>query len=193
MTDIERLALVTAFLAAVVVAGLALSYLPHVELVTLVVFSAGVLLGSGRGAVVGLVGMPLYTFANSALKGFPPSPLPLLAAQALGMALPGLAGGLWRRWWLAPGAPRRNAFLVLPLLGALLAALYQTVTNAAFAWFMSPESTTRWAVFASGMAFGVLDVVLDGVVFAVAAPAAASILRRMARRRGWWSPPPRPW
>jgi hypothetical protein len=187
MTETEQLALFTAFLAAVVVAGLSLSLVPHVELVTLVVFSAGIVLGAGRGAVIGAVGMTLYVFANSAARGFPPSPFPLLGAQALGMALPGAAGGVWRRWWLAGGRPRRTALLALPVIGFTLAALFQAMTNLVFAFLLTEAGSARWPVFWSGMAFGLIDMIVNALVFAVAGPALASQLRRLARSRGWWA------
>lgn len=186
MTDTERLAFLAAFLTAVVVAGLALSYVPHVELVTLVVFASGILLGAGRGMLVGGVGMPLYVFTNTALKGFPPSPLPVLLAQALGMMLPGLAGGWWRRHWLAAGVPRGSALLLLPVLGVMLAAWNQAILNLSFVLFLTDTPGARTTLFVSGMAFGLLDMVWNGVVFAVAGPPVASLLRRTARRRGWW-------
>ena len=78
-SNLESTALTAAGIAAAVVAGLSLSLVPNVELVTLVVFSTGVLLGPRRGTLVGAAGMVLYVLANSALRGFPPSPLPVLS------------------------------------------------------------------------------------------------------------------
>ena len=186
MTELERLTLTTAFLAAVVAAGLALSWVPHVELVTLTVFAAGIALGSARGALVGAVGMPLYVFALSALRGFPPSPLPILAVQAAAFALPGVAGGVWRRVWLVHPSRRRLGHLLLPALGFLLALLTQAALNVAYAWFLSPGAASRLAVFLSGMAFGLVDMAVNAAVFAAAGPPTAAILRRTARSRGWW-------
>ncbi len=190
MTETEQLALRTLFLAAVVVAGLSLSYVPHVELVTLVVFSAGVALGSRGGASVGAVGMVLYVFANSALKGFPPSPLPILAAQAVAASIPGWAGGLWRRWWLSGGRARVWALAALPVVGLALAAVGQAILNAAFAWFLAGGATGRWVTFATGMTAGAIDMVVNAVLFLLAGPRVASTLRRLARARGWWRTAP---
>jgi hypothetical protein len=186
MTEIQRLAFTTAFLAAVVVAGLSLSLVPHVELVTLVVFASGVLLGGRGGAQVGGLGMPLYVLANSALRGFPPSPLPILLAQGAGMALVGMAGGLWRGVWCGGPRYRPAALAALPVLGVLLSLLYQAILNAAFALFLGAETGPRLTAFLSGMAFGILDAVWNGVVFAAAGPVVAVVLRRTARARGWW-------
>ena len=185
-TPLERSALVAAFIAAVVAIGLTLSLVTHVEGVTLTVFASGIALGSGYGALVGAAGMTVYVFANTALRGFPPSPLPLLAAQALGMTLAGLAGGWWRRWWLRSGRTRRVAFLVLPIVGAVCAAFFQIVTNAVFAFVMSDAPGPRTGVFLSGMSFGLIDIATNGILFALAGPGVASVLRRMARDRGWW-------
>ncbi len=186
MTETERLALSAAFLAAMVAVGLALSLVPHVELVTLTAFTAGLLLGARAGALIGAAGMLLYTFANSAVHGFPPSPLPVLATQMLGMAITGGAGALWRRAWLRGRAPRRGAMLALPAIGFLLAALDQALLNGAYAWFLGSGEATRTAAFVSGMLFGLLDMIWNAAVFAVGGPVAATVLRREARRRGWW-------
>ena len=186
-TPLERSALVAAFIAAVVAVGLTLSLVTHVEGVTLTVFAAGVALGSGYGALVGAAGMTVYVFANTAVRGFPPSPLPLLAAQALGMTMAGLAGGWWRRWWLRSGRPHRSAFFILPVLGALCSAFFQVVTNLVFAFVMSDAHGPRMGVFLSGMSFGLIDIATNAVLFALAGPGVASVLRRMARDRGWWA------
>lgn len=192
MNETQRLALTAAFMAAVVVAGLSLSYVPHVELVTLVVFASGVVLGWRRGAWVGAVGMLLYVFANTALKGFPPSPVPILAAQAVGMAVPGAVGGVWRSLWRS--RYRRAALWVLPVLGFLLAAFYQVLLNGAYAAFlMSRETGPRLGVFLSGLSFGLLDMVWNGIMFALAGPPVLAGLRRMARSRGWWGPAAAVW
>ena len=185
-TPLERSALVAAFIAAVVAIGLTLSLVTHVEGVTLTVFASGIALGSGYGALVGAAGMTVYVFANTAVRGFPPSPLPLLAAQALGMTMAGLAGGWWRRWWLRSGRPHRSAFFLLPVIGAFCAAFSQTVMNVVFAFVMSDESGARMGVFLSGMSFGLIDMATNAVLFALAGPGVASVLRRMARDRGWW-------
>ena len=188
MTETERLALFAAFLAAVVVAGLGLSLVPHVELVTLVVFSAGIVLGAGRGALIGAVGMTLYVFANSAARGFPPSPLPLLAAQALGMAL----ARRGRRRLAAMVAVRRTASSHrAPRAAADRIRARRGSSRRSRTWSSRScsrkGSSARWPVFWSGMAFGILDTVVNALVFAIAGPALASQLRRLARSRGWWT------
>jgi hypothetical protein len=185
-TPLERSALVAAFIAAVVAVGLTLSLVTHVEGVTLTVFASGIALGPAYGALVGAAGMTVYVFANTAVRGFPPSPLPLLAAQALGMTFAGIAGGWWRRWWQGSGRRRRLGFLVLPILGALCALFFQVVTNAVFAFVMSDAPGPRLAVFLSGMSFGLIDILTNAVLFGLAGPGVASVLRRMARERGWW-------
>ena len=186
MHEVERVALRAALLAAVVVAGLSLSSVPHVELVTLVVFASGIALGARGGAYIGLLGMPLYVFANSAFKGFPLSPLPILLAQAAGMSLAGLAGGAWRRFGIGPDGPRRAGLVALPVVGFVLAALYQAVTNGVFATLLAEGDAPRLAVFWSGMAFGLIDMVWNAVVFGVGGPLVVEAMRETAARRGWW-------
>ncbi len=186
MSELQRLALTAVFIAAVVTAGLTLALVPNVELITLTVFCAGVLLGARRGALVGVVGMPLYVLANSALRGFAPSPLPVLCAQAAGMALAGLVGGGWAVVWRRPGPWRRRALLALPVIGFLLAALFQAMVNAMDAYLFSGGETSFTAFWMAGMSFGLVQMVTNTLLFALAGAPAVHMLRRLARERGWW-------
>jgi len=186
MDELQSLTLTAAFLAAVVVAGLSLSLVPNVELVTLVVFAAGMVLGAGRGALVGAVGMVLYVLANSAMRGFPPSPLPLLAAQGAGMSLAGVAGALWRGVWLRGGRARTLALTGLPVVGLLLSLMYQILVNLVSAVLWSGGDRPFLVFFWSGLAFAGLHIVSNALVFLFAGPPVVMTLRRAARARGWW-------
>ena len=186
ITKLQSTTLAAVFAAAAVAAGLALSLVPNVELVTLVVFCAGCVLGWSGGLWVGGVGMVLYVFANSALRGFSVSPLPLLAAQAAGMGLAGMGGAWWRRLWLSRGKPNRVVMWWLPVFGALLTLVYQILLNGVSTWLFSGGDGAGWAFFLSGMGFGMVQVVSNAVVFAVVGPSAVLMLRKLARQYGWW-------
>ena len=79
------------------------SYLPNVNLIFFIVFSAGFLWGAGPGALVGAIGMGLWTAFNP----FGPAAAPVMLAQVAGAALSAGVGAAYRRI-LGPQAPPRR-------------------------------------------------------------------------------------
>ena len=82
---------VGALAALMVAGGYVLSGIPNVEVMTLIAFTGGWLAGVGGGAVVGILGMALFTAANPYGAA-----VPLVAAAQVGsMGLVGACGGHW--------------------------------------------------------------------------------------------------
>ncbi|MHA2280591.1 MAG: ECF transporter S component [Promethearchaeota archaeon] len=84
-----RLALISTFSALSIVLGYMLVYLPNIELLTLMIFLSGFIMGKKEGLIVGLISSFIYFFFNP--NGA--SPLPLLAFQVFFYLLIGLIGG----------------------------------------------------------------------------------------------------
>ena len=82
------------FCAIAVGMGFSLMFIPNIELITVVVFLAGVYLGIGWGGLVGFTAMGIYSGLNPMGSGlsFPP----LFLMQVIGMSLAGIIGGLVR-------------------------------------------------------------------------------------------------
>jgi hypothetical protein len=117
------------YAALMVAAGLTGVYaetVPNFEILTLVMFTAGVLLGSRDGALVGAVTELIYSLLNPYGVAHPLVTL----AQMLGMALAGAAGGLAARAGLPERPPGWRAPL-LALTGLGLTAFFDLVTNLA--------------------------------------------------------------
>lgn len=112
-----------------VAAGLAGVYAepwPNFEVLTLVVFLAGVLLGAGWGAGVGALSMLAYSLLN---PYGPAHPLVTLS-QVLGESAAGPAGA----WFFVAGIVARTAKLraaVLAVCAIVLTAFFDFVTNLA--------------------------------------------------------------
>ena len=100
--------------------------IPNFEVLTLVVFLAGVLLGARGGASVGALTMLVYSLLNPYGAVHPL----VTAAQVAGETLAGAAGG----WSAAAGLERLGPLLratAMAVLAVLLTAGFDLVTNVA--------------------------------------------------------------
>lgn len=147
------------------VAGLAVavSLMPrplHVELFSLTLFLGGVVLGGRGGAMAGAAGAAAMSLSSP--YGLPS--LPLLAAQMLGGATWGLAGGL-----------AGTLASVLPtwtwgLAGGAFTLWYQLLVNLS----LVVGTGNAWApVLAAGLAPALVQVASNTVLFAVLGPTLA--------------------
>lgn len=118
--------------------------IPNFEVLTLVVFGSGVLLGARDGALVGALTMLLYSLLNPYGMAHPL----VTAAQVAGEVLAGAAGGALAG--VAAWPPAARAAL-LGFAGAALTAVYDLLTN-----------------LASGVVYGQMRLVLiGGIPFAL--------------------------
>src|SRR5262245_4083035 len=117
------------YAALLIAAGLTGVYaetIPNFEVLTLVVFCAGVLLGARDGALVGALTMLVYSLLNP----YGPGPPLVTAAQVVGNGVSGLAGAAFARLgWPARPAALRGAALVA--CAVLVTAFYDVSTNVA--------------------------------------------------------------
>ncbi len=90
INDVRILTRIALFSALIYVFSWATSYIPNVNLIFFVVFSAGYLWGSAAGFLVGTIGMLLWTVLNP----FGPAALPVMLAQIFGAGLSGFVGSI---------------------------------------------------------------------------------------------------
>lgn len=86
---VARIAL---FSALIYVLSWGTAYLPNVNFIFFIVFSAGFLWGAAAGMLVGLIGMGLWTLFNP----YGPAPAPIMIAQVVGAAGSGVVGAVFR-------------------------------------------------------------------------------------------------
>ena len=160
MTPIRDLAISATFMALAVALGFALVQVPNVELITLVVFSSGCLLGARRGLIIGLCSMGLFTAFNP--LGAPV--LTVALAQVLCMGFCGWVGGASRNW-----LDRGLLWVKLALLGLACTIFYDLVTNTAMAisFGLLPK---LFSVLIAGLVFSFLHLVSNTLIFALAGP-----------------------
>ena len=83
-----RIALTSIFIALSVVLGYMLIYLPNIELITIMIFLSGFILGKKKGLVIGAFSSFIFCFLNP----MGASQLPLLTVQVVYYSLVGLIG-----------------------------------------------------------------------------------------------------
>jgi hypothetical protein len=170
----SHLARAAIFVALAAGLGFAGAVLPNVELVTVTIFLGGAATGPWAGAAIGVAAELLV----SGLNPLGPA-LPLVfAAQLVGMAVVGLAGGLVGRRLLRVTATYRA--VLLGGLGLLLALFFDVLTNLALGIHLGPVRAT----LAGGLVFSVVHIVSNTFVFAVLGTGGLRVLAEMGSRGG---------
>ncbi|HEY3294388.1 MAG TPA: ECF transporter S component [bacterium] len=150
------------FVALGLVAGVALSGIPNVELVTAICFIAGFMLGPGGGLLTG--GLTEALFA-----GFNPmgSSLGLvLVAQVIGMAAAGLAGSLAA--FLVRGREKGTWYAsVMVGLGIVATLFFDLITNLAFPVMAGFSVSEMWVTLAAGVPFALIHLISNTLVFLI--------------------------
>ncbi|HDP68979.1 MAG TPA: hypothetical protein ENN20_10880 [Candidatus Marinimicrobia bacterium] len=155
------------YIALLLGIGYALAYVPNIELVTALIFCAGVLMGYKQGLIVGLIGEFLFSALNPMGSGllFPP----MLLAQLLAMAFVAFSGALLRRFILN-ASPGLRASLITGGSGFLVTFLFDVLVSAAYpvsAGF--PLRETGITIFA-GLAFSIIHLISNTLVFMTLVP-----------------------
>jgi hypothetical protein len=158
---------------AVGLTGAYAASIPNLESLTLVAFCSGVLLGRRDGAVVGSLTMLLYTLLNP----YGPAPPLVMAAQILGMALAGVAGGAFA----LAGGPRWSATRrawVLAVVAVVVTAIYDVLTNLATGLVFGQVAT--WML--AGIPFSLWHIGFNVALFAAIGTPLCAVLARYAAR-----------
>ncbi|MDX9857215.1 MAG: hypothetical protein RBT76_05455 [candidate division Zixibacteria bacterium] len=150
------LARIALFSALAYVVGWACYYIPNVNLIFFVAFSAGFLWGVLPGVAVAIVGEALFSAFN---PGGPADPV-VFAAQVVGMGFSGLIGGLFRagRWHERLRPVRIGA---LAVAAAVVTILFYLPVNSADAWVYQPF----WPRFTVGLVAAIPTLVSNMLAF----------------------------
>lgn len=147
------------------------SYLPNVNLIFFIVFSAGFLWGAGPGALVGAIGMGLWTLFNP----FGPAAAPVMVAQIIGAVFSGIIGAAFRRI-VSPHARPNRLVIGLVVSAALCTLLFYLPVNFVDALVFQPF----WPRFIGGLIWAAISLGANSVIFPLLFPAT-----RYLYDRGW--------
>jgi len=147
--------------------------IPNFEVLSLVVFFSGVLLGARDGVLVGVLTMLVYSLLN---PYGPVHPLVTLA-QVAGEALVGLAGGGFAAAaWPARSLAFRAA--TLAVAGALVTAVYDLLTNLATGVLLGRIGIT----LIGGVPFALWHIAINAALFAVVGAPLAGVFWHYRQR-----------
>jgi energy-coupling factor transport system substrate-specific component len=170
-----ELAKAAMFTSAAVGAGFALAYVPNIELITAIVFAAGVYLGLSWGSVVGAVSMLIFSGVNPMGSGFINPPL--VIAQVISMVLIAATGGLLRSWIFSAKWTKLK-IVFLGIIGGLLTFIYDSLTTLSTPFAMGFEEKNLLAMYLAGIGFTILHQISNIAVFSLILPGLFSRVRK---------------
>ncbi len=157
MTGSPRLvARIALFTALIYVLSWGTTFLPNINPIFFLVFSAGYCWGIMPGVLTGAMGMGLWTFFNP----FGPAPLPVALAQIAGTVLIGLIG-FFSRNLIKVENLNLGSYSVLTACGLLCSALFFTGVSAVDAIMFQPFKPR----FVAGISFAAPAILVNGIVF----------------------------
>ncbi|HHS13080.1 MAG TPA: ECF transporter S component [bacterium] len=162
MRTAYHIASIGLFTALAVALGYAFVAIPNIEMITLSVFLAGILLGSAKGFIVGFLAEFIFAVFNPVGMAGPQ----LLIGMVLGMALIGLAGGLFGKFRKTKYSPR----ILLFFTGVACTVLFDLLTTVSFALMtgLSPGQTA--ATYVAGAWFYLIHMLGNGMLFFLLIP-----------------------
>ncbi len=144
------------FSALVYVLSWATAYLPNVNFICFIVFSAGFLWGAGPGMMVGALGMWLFSSFNP----YGPAPIPIMAAQIVGAAASGVVGSVYRGRVAVSDGQKVPVWLLMAA-AVICTVLFYIPVNTVDAWMFQPF----WPRFIGGLPWVAIALVSNILIF----------------------------
>lgn len=183
ISSVQKVALFSVFVAIGVVIQL-LPRPPNAEFTSLLTFVVGAMFGSVAGVLCG----GLIMFVNGFLSPWGVAGL-MMPFQMTGMAIAGVVGSIYRRNL----SNRRETwfFIEAGVLGALIALIYDVITNigvaVSFVIVGTPPLLALFSAFAWGAPFSLIHVVSNTIVFGVVFLPLMNTLNNLLEGVGVWS------
>ncbi|KAA3616411.1 MAG: ECF transporter S component [Calditrichaeota bacterium] len=159
-TETLKLTIIANFIAVGVAIGYALAFLPNIEMVTMIIFIGGYLLGWRSGAFIGLA--TEFIYSNFNLYG--PAPIHILVAQIFAMTTTGIVGGIAKNIGGVnlSSVASRIMFLVL---GGAVTVFFDLVTTWADVFIIDAGMGFFMSRLIAGMPFFAVHIVSNAFIF----------------------------
>ncbi len=165
--NLNKLVRASIFAALAIGAGFALLMIPNIELISVIVFLAGMHLGTSWGLIIGGTAEMVFSGLNPMGSGliFPP----LFISQIVGMAFIGFCGGLLRHFFLKKDFSTMH-IISLGAVGFILTFIFDSLTTLSYPISAGFDLSRTIGLYISGIGFTLLHQVSNAVVFAVGVP-----------------------
>lgn len=165
--DLNKLVRASIFTALAVGLGFSLIMVPNIELITVIVFLAGLTLGIGWGVLVGGTAELIFSILNPFGSGlvFPP----LLLSQVISMMIVGFAGGLLRPFFFKKKFSTKRV-AGLAVTGFVLTFIFDSLTTLSYPVSVGFDLPQTIGIYISGIGFTILHQVSNAIVFAIGVP-----------------------
>ncbi len=173
--NLNKLVRASIFAALAIGAGFSLLMIPNVELITVIIFTAGLYLGPAWGLIVGGTAEMIFSGMNPLGSGlsFPP----LFFAQIFGMAGVGFTGGLFRRIFMLKEFSLKKVIAV-GVTGFVLTFIFDSITTLSYPVSAGFDLSRTIGLYISGIGFTLLHQVANGFIFAFGVPKITKFLAK---------------
>ena len=172
--ELNNLVRAAIFCALAIAMGFSLMLVPNVELITVIVFMSGVMLGWKWGSLVGFTAIFIYSGLNPLGSGlsFPP----LFFMQILGMSVTGTLGGVFSDYLL--NQKNKIIFLfTLAFLGFFCTLIYDLLTLIPYPLSAGLGFPGIIASIVKGLGFTLLHEISNSIVFVITIPKVIKYLK----------------
>ena len=177
-----RTTLISTFTALSVVLGYMLVYLPNIELITLMIFLSGFILGKRDGAIVGFFSSFIFVFFNP----YGVSPLPLFAYQIGHYCLVGFLGGMTSNYLNKKDffKPEEDLYVsrvlvIFAIIGAVITFVYDIFSTLIGAIAIFGTLETFWITYIIGLPFTTVHLIGNTLGFIFILPGLIQLLYKM--------------
>jgi len=165
--DLNKLVRASIFTALAIGLGFSLLMVPNVELITVIVFLAGLTLGIHWGILVGGTAELIFSVLNPFGSGlvFPP----LLLSQVISMIIIGAAGGILRPLFFKRNFSTKIV-AGLAVTGFILTFIFDSLTTLSYPISVGFDWPQTVGIYISGIGFTILHQLSNAIIFAIGVP-----------------------
>jgi uncharacterized membrane protein len=181
VVEYRRLALIALWIGLIATVGVVFVFIPNIELVILVAFLGGVIMGPQKGFIAAAIGEAIFSALNpiGSGLGFPI----LYVFQIFSVGLSGMIGGLFaNRINSIPNSLLRS--ILMGLIGFLLTLFYDILTTLSFPLSTGLTEGTLWGSMTTGLVYFIMHMVSNTILFVLFAPGLIDLVNRQLLMHG---------
>jgi hypothetical protein len=165
--ELNNLVRASIFSALAIGLGFSLLMIPNIEMITVIVFLAGLTLGKKWGIIVGGTSEMIFSSLNPFGSGlmFPP----LLVSQVISMLLIGLAGGLLRPLFYKK-VYSKKMIILLSIFGFILTFVFDSLTSLSYPISMGFDFAQTFGIYIAGIGFTLIHQISNAIIFPIVVP-----------------------